>query len=205
MRNNTQWKSQVEKTESTDSEILVREPAILEQVNNRIYFYAEIDRPNVLRLNRTLREQANNLLYTAKIEERGSVSPIFLHISSFGGSIFYGLAAMDEVINCGVEVVTMVDGCCASAATFLSVVGSKRHINRHAFMLIHQLSSFMWGKYSDFQDEMKNLDKLMDTIRSIYQEYTDVPMDKLNEILDHDIILSTKENFTHSSALNHIS
>jgi ATP-dependent protease ClpP protease subunit len=75
----------------------------------------------------------------------------------------------------------------------MSVVADERKINKHAFMLIHQLSSGMWGKYRDIKDEVENLDKLMETIRSIYSKYTKIPKKKLDEILDHDLWLSAEE------------
>lgn len=194
----TFWRSGQQEAESENKEILIHEPAILKQINNRIYFYSEIGRADILQLNQVIREQSNSLIFNAQTEGRKEVSPIFIHLNSYGGSIFHGLAAMDEILNCGVNVITIIDGCCASAATFLSIVGSKRYINRHAFMLIHQLSSFMWGKYTEFQDEMKNLDKLMNTIKDIYKEYTKIPIDKLEEILNHDIWFNAEECIEYS-------
>jgi len=178
-------------TPSPSSDILVREPAILERVNNRIYFYAEVSRGNILKLNRELRDMSNQHIADAQIRNV-SLTPIYLHINSYGGGVYSGLAGMDEVIKTAVPVITVVDGCCASAATFLSVVGNKRFINRHAVMLIHQLSSFMWGKYEEFKDEMQNLDMLMDMIRGVYKEYTKIPMSKLDEILKHDLLFDAK-------------
>jgi ATP-dependent protease ClpP protease subunit len=51
----------------------------------------------------------------------------------------------------------------------------------------------MFGKYTDFQDEMENLDKFMDMLRVIYKRYTKIPMTKLNEILKHDIWFNSAE------------
>lgn len=160
---------------------------IVENVENRIYFYSEIDREPILTLNKTIREKGNEFLSRKFIEENEHVTPIYLHINSYGGSLFDGFAGMDEIRLSKVPIYTVIDGVCASAATFLSIVGKKRFINKHAFMLIHQLSSVMWGKYSEFEDEMKNLDKLMITIKDIYAQYTEVPVDKLEKILEHDI------------------
>jgi len=179
-------------------EILVHEPSILEQVHNRIFFYAEIDRPNILKLNRALREQSNLILHDRIVRGAEAAVPILLHINSYGGALFSGLAGMDEILNCGVEVRTVVDGCCASAATLLSVVGHKRFINRHAYMMIHQLSSMMWGKYSEFVDEKKNLDRLMETIKEIYGEYTAVPQDELEGVLEHDLWWDAKTCLKYS-------
>ena len=191
-------KGQVPGTEQPKSEILVHEPAIMKQVNNRIYFYAEIYRDHILQLNQALREQSNTIQYTAKTNSVEIVTPIFLHINSYGGNIFAGLAAMDEILKCGVDVITVIDGCCASAATFLSVVGKKRYINRHAFMLIHQLSSMMWGKYEEFKDEIQNLDRLMVMIKEVYREYTKVPEKELDGILKHDLWFGAKTCLEYS-------
>ena len=54
-------------------------------------------------------------------------------------------------------------------------------------MLIHQLSSGLWGKYEEIKDDMENCDKLMKMIKDIYAEYTKIPKKKLNEILKHDL------------------
>lgn len=176
-----------EEGETKKAEILVREPSVLEVVENRIYFYAEIGRSEILKLNRELRSLNNEYISQAQRREDDHLTPIYLHISSYGGSIFSGLAALDQIRRSVVPIHTVVDGCCASAATFLSVVGNRRFINSHSFMLIHQLSSAMWGKYAEFEDEMKNLDRLMAMIKAIYDEYTEVPPDKLDEILKHDL------------------
>jgi len=167
-------------------------PSFVEVVENRIYFYSHIETEKILQLNRNIRSMGINLQREATIQNRQPAN-IYLHIQSYGGSIFAGLAGMDEIINSVVPVHTMVDGCCASAATFLSVCGKKRFINRHAYMLIHQISSFMWGKYEDFKDEMENLDKLMLMIREIYGEYTTVPIKKLEGILKHDLWFDANE------------
>jgi ATP-dependent protease ClpP protease subunit len=59
-------------------------------------------------------------------------------------------------------------------------------------MLIHQLSSNLWGKYSEIEDEKKNLDLMMETIRNVYTEYTKVPIEELDEILKHDLMWDAK-------------
>lgn len=176
-----------EEKEAAGGEILIREPSVLEVVENRIYFYARVDKTTILKLNRELRSLNNEYISQAQRREDDHLTPIYLHISSYGGSIFSGLAGLDQIRRSVVPVYTIVDGCCASAATFLSVVGKRRFINSHSFMMIHQLSSVMWGKYAEFEDEMKNLDRLMVMIKAIYNEFTEVPSDKLDEILQHDL------------------
>jgi ATP-dependent Clp endopeptidase proteolytic subunit ClpP len=155
--------------------------------NNRIYFYSEVSRPKILTLNKTinsvstaLQNRANSL----KLEDPGK---IFLHINSYGGSVFAGFSATDYILKSPVDVVTVIDGCAASAATLMSVVGSHRMIHKHSFMLVHQLSSWLAGKYAEMQDDMKNNDLLMKTIKDVYEEHTKIPKAQLSKILKHDL------------------
>lgn len=163
----------------------------IEAVSNHIYFYSHVDTNEVLQLNRKIREVDNSLLHEAIVQGRDPAS-IFLHINSYGGRIFDGLAAMDTVLGCRVPVVTIIDGCCASAATFISVVGKMRLIHEHSFMMIHQLSGLTWGKFRDIQDDVTSFTKFMDSIKAIYAKYTSIPVKKIEEILDHDLWIDAK-------------
>ena len=191
MENKMLWGASENQPEKPQAEIY-KEPSYVETVNNHIYFYSFVGKSEVLQLNRRIRELNNDLVYNAKVQDREPAS-IFLHINSYGGSIFDGLAAMDTVLSCQVPVVTLIDGCCASAATFISVVGKRRLIPKHGFMLIHQLSAMSWGKYRELQDDNINFKKLMGTIKAIYAQYTKIPESKINEILDHDLWFDAKK------------
>jgi ATP-dependent Clp endopeptidase proteolytic subunit ClpP len=154
--------------------------------NNRIYFYSEVNRPKILSLNKSiqaigtkLENYANNL----KIP----IPNMYLHINSYGGSVFAGMAAVDYIKNSPADVITIIDGCAASAATLMSVVGTKRLMHEHSFMLIHQLSTSMWGKFEDLKDDMKNNELLMKVIKNIYEEHTKIPKKELSKILKHDL------------------
>ena len=159
---------------------------VIEVVENRIYFYADVDRQNILRLNKTIDTLNNDLLHKSII--MGSTPPdIHLYINSFGGHIFDAFSALDTVLASRIPVNTIIDGCAASAATLISICGHKRFIKPHAYVLIHQLSSAMWGKYSEFKDEVQNLDNFMQMLKKIYKTHTKLPMKQLEEILKHDL------------------
>ena len=154
---------------------------------NKIYFYAGVNRDSAVELNKKVGElQSKSLTLGHNLD----IEPPFIHlfINSGGGSITSGISSMDTILRCKVPVYTYVDGFAASAATFLSVVGTKRFMSRNSYMLIHQLSSNFWGKYSEFEDEKQNLDLMMKTIKNVYKKYTKLPMKKLDEILKHDLM-----------------
>jgi ATP-dependent protease ClpP protease subunit len=59
-------------------------------------------------------------------------------------------------------------------------------------MLIHQLSTFLHGKYEEFKDEIRNQEMLMDTIKRSYKQYSKMSDDEIKELLKHDLWLDSK-------------
>ncbi len=158
----------------------------VETVNNRVYFYSEVSRAKNLELNKSLVNLDINL-QNRSVTLNTDPGKIYLHINSYGGSVFAGLSSVDYIMKSKVPVVSVIDGCAASAATMMSVTASHRQMNRHAYMLIHQLSSGLWGKYEELKDDMENCDSFMKVIKEIYEEHTQVPKKELDKILKHDL------------------
>ena len=164
-------------------------PSAVDSHDNCIMFYGEVNGDNAKVLNKALRTMDKDL-QVVKVKY-GVEVPIKLYINSYGGSIFAGFSTVDTIKSLGTPVHTFIDGSTASAATLISVVGDKRFIHQNSFMLIHQLSSVMWGKYEEFKDEMENLDLLMSRIKEIYKEHCSIPKKELDEILKHDLWLDS--------------
>ena len=146
-------------------------------IENKIYFYAGVNRDSAVELNKKVGELQSK---SFSLANNLDIEPPYVHlfINSGGGSITSGISSMDTILRCKVPVHTYVDGFCASAGTFISVVGSKRYMSKNSYMLIHQLSSQLWGKYSE--------------IKNVYRDYTKVPTEKLDEILKHDLMWDAK-------------
>ena len=154
--------------------------------NNHIYFYAEVDRQNIFELIEFIRKCEIDNIVTAHKNSLDEI-PIYLHISSFGGSLFDAFTAVDVIQSCKVPVHTIIDGPTASAGTIMSVVGKTRYIRPNAYMLIHQLSSSYWGKMSELEDDFTNNSMFMKRIKDIYIEHASIPKKQLSEILKHDL------------------
>ena len=155
--------------------------------DNKIYFYAGVNRDACSELNKKISELETKAI-TLSNNLDVDAPPIKIFINSGGGSIVSGVSSMDTILRCKVPVWTYVDGFCASAATFMSVVGDHRFMSRNSYMLVHQLSTSFWGTYANFEDEKQNVDLMMKSIKSVYEEYTKIPMKKLDEILKHDLM-----------------
>lgn len=175
------------KTRDRDEDILD-----VEHEDGHIYFYTEVNKGSVLDLNQAIRTSEADMLHTAQILQIPTPE-IKLHINSPGGSLFDGLAAVDYVRKSKAPVHSIIEGMAASAATLISVMAHKRSINKHSYMLIHQLSSGAIGKFEELMDDMENNKALMKAIKQIYLERTKIPENLLKDILKKDIYFDAKQ------------
>ena len=160
--------------------------------DNHIYFHCGITTKTIYQLTTLIRE-AEEKCYLSAFKLNIPPIPIYLHINSFGGSIFAAFSAIDVITSCRVPVYTIVEGATASAGTLISIMGKKRYIRPTAYMLIHQLSSSCWGKMNEIDDEYKNLQELMDKIKQLYKNNSKIPKKELVELLKHDLWLNTEK------------
>lgn len=166
-------------------------------LNDHVYFYAGINPESAMLLNGVLQDLSMRLAPTAfsSMQEVGPPSPIWLHINSHGGEVFSSFAIADTIerISNVVPIVTIIEGCAASGATFMSIAGTRRLIRKNAFMLVHELSTGAWGRYTELQDNMASNKELMRTIKTWYAEKTKIPIAEMDQILSHDVWWNAKK------------
>lgn len=153
---------------------------------NHIYFYGDVNTENCLRLNQEILNLTRNLQKYA-LDYNTEPPKIFLHINSYGGELLAGFSSLDVIKYNKVPIVSIIEGCAASAATLMSVVASERYISPHAYMLIHQLRGGVWGKYSDMEEDMENSERFMEMIYDIYLKHTKIKKMELKKILKKDV------------------
>lgn len=176
--------------ESTKAESKECSPQI---TTNQLYFYDDVTRTSIYNLNRNLESLSKSLLFLTINYNLAQVPPIDLFISSEGGEVLSSFSAVDRIKNSKVPIHSYVEGGVASAATLLSVVAQKRYIRQNGFMLIHQVSSGVWGNFQQIRDEMNNLELIMKYIKSIYIQHTKFTTEELDNILKKDIYLDAQQ------------
>lgn len=113
--------------------------------------------------------------------------PIKLFITTNGGSVYQVFSAIDTINSLTIPVHTICKGFCASAGTLLSLSGAKRFITENSYMLIHELRTCTWGKYTHILESVENSKKLMDHIKSYYLKKTKISSEELDEQLKKDV------------------
>lgn len=162
-------------------------------VGNKILFYMDIEESSIAGLNKILLELDSKLQATKSVLGDDYDPKIHLHLNTYGGSIFAAFATVDTIRNLKTNVITHIDGSVASAGTLITASGSHRVMGQHAHLLIHQLSSGVYGKFSEMEDEIFNCQNLMKLLKDFYKKHTKIPMKKLDELMKRDIWLNAEE------------
>ena len=165
--------------------------------NNRILFHADVTRKTCIDLIAALDKASKfvNKFYTIDSKKPS----IMLHINSDGGEVYSALSVIEHMKHLDAHITTICEGCVASAGVLLSLAGHRKIIRKHSYMMIHEIRSGCWGKYSECQDDMKNNKKLMKDLKRYMQEACNgkLPEDSLDELLRHDIMWSAKKSLKY--------
>lgn len=165
----------------------------IKSTDNTIAFYGAVDILTAGEINRLLTEVDIKLQNTKNILGADYNPTIHFKIRSDGGGLFEGLAILDRIRTLKSNLYTYVEGGAASAATLISIAGKKRFIGKNSLMLIHQLSAGNYGNFQQLEDQQENYRRLMNIIKSVYKQYTKLPMKTLEEILKRDLWLTAEE------------
>ena len=161
-------------------------------IGNEILFYADVDRENALDFVEKFKKLEIDLL-KKKAELFGYEPIIRVHIMSDGGDIFAGMTLMNTLESSRVKIVTIAQGSCCSAATFMLLGGAERKMGRNAYVLIHQISTEMWGNFQELKHELKSTDKFMKMLKKMYLEKTKIPEKMLKNLMKNDIYLNPRD------------
>jgi ATP-dependent protease ClpP protease subunit len=176
-------------TTEDDTKELIEENQSVKVVGNEILFYGDIDRDNALEFVLQFKKLEIELL-KKKAELVGYEPQIRISIMSDGGDIFSGLNMMNVLERSRVKVITIAQGSCCSAATFVFLGGSERRIGKNAYLLIHQLTTEFWGNFQDLRNEMKTSEKFMKMLKKMYMSKTKIPEKKFKRLMKKDIYLT---------------
>ena len=174
---------------TTDDEVKEQEENdSIKVIGNEILYYGDIDRENALEFVEKFKKLEIDLLRRAA-ELVGYEPMIRVHIMSEGGDVFAGLNMMNVLERSRVKVITIAQGSCCSAATFVLLGGTERRMGKNAYCLIHQISTEMWGNFNELKNEMKSNDKLMKMLKDMYLSKTKIPETKFKTLMKKDIYL----------------
>jgi ATP-dependent Clp protease, protease subunit len=99
-----------------------------------------------------------------------SKEPIRVIVNSVGGEVYAGFLIYDtirDLIAKGITVDTEARGLAASMGSIILQAGVKRYATARTRVLVHEVSTFTWGKTSEMEDETRELRTLNDSLLQI--------------------------------------
>lgn len=171
-------------------------PKSIERINNHVYFYASVTPENCFALMQKLREADSMLMherFARNLPAFHDETPIYLHVQSDGGDLFAAFGMTDQLRDIHSPITSIVEGVCASAATFITMACARRLILPNSFMLVHQFSSSFWGTHDKFKDEMALQEKLLNTMVGFYLKKSKMPESEVRNMLMHDYWMDANE------------
>lgn len=161
---------------------------------NLIYFNAPVENEYIFELIEHLHqmeqnelERVNEIVFEMKkktgIEFQGKdyIRPILLEINSYGGLIHEAFAVVDTIKQLTIPVHTICKGYTASAATLISMAGTKRFITRNSYFLIHEITDEITGNYTFMKHSFENTKILMNHIIDYYVHHSKLNHEKVKE------------------------
>jgi len=165
--------------------------------DNHLYYHDDVNSKNIDKVKKLMREYMEKCSKHKYINyiSNCSYKPLYLHIYSYGGEVHSCLTLYDFIIEYSekIPVYTVVEGVAASAATIISIAGTKRYITPNSYMLIHQISTFFGGNFEQIKDEFGNCEKIMKQLKDIYSQKTNLKKTQLTDILKRDVNWNANE------------
>lgn len=140
-------------------------------------------------------EESDVTAYDLKteLENLGDIQTINVHINSYGGSTFVGLAIYNLLKQHKAYKKIYVDGIAASSASIIAMAGDKIFIPRTALMMIHNCWTIAMGNAEELRKEADDMDKISEAYKNAYMSKINISQDKLEELLADETYLTADE------------
>jgi ATP-dependent protease ClpP protease subunit len=169
--------------DSSDNEDVYRE-------YNHIYFRSDVSIQSIDNLLKCIREFEEEMsdMKSDPYSKYFTHPELYIHITTYGGDLYASLMAYDVLKSKTYTVVTIAEGYVASGGTIMMIGGKKRQIQKSALMLIHQLSTHIYGKFEEIKDDFNNSEQDMKRLTNIYHTELKGKMTKkqIEDALKHD-------------------
>lgn len=95
---------------------------------------------------------------------------VHVHINSYGGDVFAGVAIANILKNHKGKTIAYIDGLAASAASIIAFGCNEIVIPSDAYLMIHRVSCGMFGNTDDFLRQIEVMEKIEEGIINSYIE-----------------------------------
>ncbi|QNB48201.1 Clp protease ClpP [Thermanaerosceptrum fracticalcis] len=127
------------------------------------------------------------------LDDLGDVSEINVYINSEGGDVFAGQAIYSMLKRHRATINIYVDGLAASIASVIAMVGDKVIMPKNAMMMVHNPWTIAIGTADDFRKLADDMDKIRESIITVYTDKSGMDQDKIIEMMDKETWMTAEE------------
>lgn len=118
---------------------------------------------------------------------------IYLHINSPGGDVFEARAMTAAIAGHKGKVIALIEGVCASAATYLALAASEVRMLEGSLFMVHNSWTFAYGNKTELRATADLLDKIDGTIQSDYLRKTGASAEQVAAWMDNTTWFTAQE------------
>ncbi len=177
----------------TEEEGKQKESALIDKIDE------ELLKKRVVLLNGELKEYVVDkvcrlLLY---LEVQETKEPIQVILNSIGGEVYLGLLLFNtlrDIAKKGIPVHIEVRGLAASMGAVILQAGTKRRASKYTRFMIHEITTYSWGKSSDVKEQAEEAIRLNNLLRTILAEGSKKSPEEIEKIWHKtDVYMSAEE------------
>ena len=120
-------------------------------------------------------------------------SPISLHINCVGGDVFDGMAIYNILKKRTAETTVYIEGIAASMGSVIALAADKVVMAENSLFMIHNAWGGAMGESKELKKTANLLEKISNEIADIYIKKTNLPYDKVKEMMDEETWLNADE------------
>ncbi len=122
-------------------------------------------------------------------------TPMSLHINCVGGDVFEGMAIYNVLKKRTARTTVYIEGIAASMGSVIALAGDEVVMAENSLFMIHNAWGGAMGEATEIRKTAALLDKISGEIANIYTKKTNLPYNRVKEMMDEETWLSADEAF----------
>lgn len=128
--------------------------------------------------------------FKKELDNLGNISDLNIFMNTPGGEVFVATticSMLQRLKDSGTKIHTYVDGLCASAGTFILMMGDDINIYENSVIMIHKPINYCYGNAIDFQKCIDVLDTIENsTMIPLYMKKSKVNQEEIKELINEE-------------------
>lgn len=135
--------------------------------------------------------------FKEELDNLGNISDLNIFMNTPGGEVFVATticSMLQRLKDSGTKIHTYVDGLCASAGTFILMMGDDINIYENSVIMIHKPINYCYGNAIDFQKCIDVLDTIENsTMIPLYMKKSKVNQEGIKELINEESWLGAEQ------------